>query len=224
MPSPKLVFLHGLGSSPGSRKGVGIAAHFARRGVEVARLDLRVPSLERLSLRRMLEVARDAIGGPRDRAVLIGSSLGGLTAARLAEDEPRVCALALLAPALRFERRWRERLGEGGWERWLRDGAIDQLDHATGRTVRLHAGFAVEAAEVDAPRGDDPFPDVRVPTLVLHGRADDVVPVEGSREFAATRPHVRLVELDDDHELTSSLPAICAELERFLAPVIGAPG
>ena len=38
MSAPKLLFLHGFASSPGSRKGTATAAHFAKRGVEVERL------------------------------------------------------------------------------------------------------------------------------------------------------------------------------------------
>lgn len=215
---PKILYLHGFASGPGSKKGVAVADRLARRGAMVERLDLRVPSLERLSLGAMIERTRAAIGGPRDRAVLIGSSLGGLTAARLAEDEPRVCALLLLAPAFRFAARWRERLGDDGWARWMADGWLDVHDHATGGTARVHAGFAREAAAIDG--AGDGWPDVRVPTRIVHGVHDEVVPVTGSRAFAADRPHVHLVELDDGHELVGQLPRVLDEIEQFLAPVL----
>ena len=35
------------------------------------------------------------------------------------------------------------------------------------------------------------------------------------RQFAATRPHVRLVELDDGHDMMESLATIRAELDDF---------
>lgn len=219
---PRLLYLHGFASGPGSKKGMAVAERLAARAA-VERLDLRVPSLERLSLAAMIATTRAAIGGPRERAVLIGSSLGGLVAARLAEDEPRVCALILMAPALRFAARWRERLGDDGWRRWMEEGWLDVHDHTTGGTTRVHAGFALEVEAIDAPRGDDGgWPDVRVPTLILQGVNDEIVPVELSRGFAAGRRHVRLVELDDGHDLLATLPAILGEIEAFLAPAIGA--
>jgi hypothetical protein len=46
--------LHGFASGPGSKKGRAVAERFAARGTEVERLDLRVPSLERLSLGRLM--------------------------------------------------------------------------------------------------------------------------------------------------------------------------
>ncbi|MCA9674852.1 MAG: alpha/beta fold hydrolase [Kofleriaceae bacterium] len=217
VPGPRLLYLHGFASGPRSKKGLAVEAHLAARGAAVERLDLRVPSLERLSFTAMLARTRAAIGGARDRAIVIGSSLGGLTAARLAEDEPRICALVLLAPALGFGRRWRERLGDDGWQAWMDTGWLEVHDHATGGATRVHADFAREVDAIDVG-----WPDVRVPTLILHGVDDDVVPIDRSRQFAADRRHVRLVELPDGHDLLATLPRILDELDRFLAPVLGA--
>jgi len=206
---PRVLYLHGFASGPGSKKGVAVAARLAARGIAVDRLDLRVPSIERLRVSSMIEVTRAAIEGP---AILIGSSLGGLVAARVAEADPRVSALVLLAPALRFEARWRARLGDAGWDTWMRDGWHEFFDHQTGGQVRIDAGFAREAAALDQG-----WPDVRVLTTILHGVRDDVVPIAGSRTFAASRPHVRLIELDDDHELIATLPTVLAEIDAVVA-------
>jgi pimeloyl-ACP methyl ester carboxylesterase len=205
------LYLHGFASGPRSKKGLAFAEHFAAMGLAIERLDLRVPSFEHLRLSAMIEAARAAIGGPGERAVLLGSSLGGLTAARVAERDARVRALVLLAPAFQLAARWRESLGED-LEAWRRTGWREVHDHTTGGPARVDFGFLEDAAAVDAG-----FPDVRVPTLILHGAHDEVVPIERSREFAAARPHVRLIELPDGHELVASIPVLLAESERFLA-------
>jgi len=190
---PKWLYLHGFASSPESAKGVALAHHYAARGRLLERLDLRVPTPERLKLSAMMDVVRRSIGGERDRAVVFGSSLGGLTAARVAEEDARVSALVLLAPAFRFAERWRDR----------DDGRID-LD---------------DAARIDAGNGG--WPDVRVPTLVVHGVRDDVVDIANSRAWARARPHVRLVEVHDGHELVASLHVIAREADRHLAGYFG---
>ncbi len=205
---PRFLYLHGFASGPRSTKGVAFAEHFARLGVAIERLDLRVPSFAHLRLSAMLDVVQRAIGGERDRAVVLGSSLGGLTAARVAERDARVSALILLAPAFQLIDRWREL---PGWADWQRTGWREVLDYTTGQPARVDFEFVREAEAID--RG---FPDVRVPTLSLHGRHDDVVPIERSREFARDRANVRLVELDDGHELVASLPRLLAETEAFL--------
>ncbi|WP_437678348.1 YqiA/YcfP family alpha/beta fold hydrolase [Sorangium sp. So ce131] len=216
---PRWLYLHGFASGPSSTKGVRIAGHFGGRGVEVERLDLRVPSFERLRLSAMIDAVKQAIGGERDRAVVMGSSLGGLTACRVAEEDARVCALVLLAPAFRIMERWRLRLGEDGFRAWRERGWLEVDDYAEKRRARVDFGFAADAAEVDERSGG--WPDVRVPTLILHGRHDEVVDIELSRRFAAGKRHVRLIEVDDGHELVASIPHILREAEAFLRPCIG---
>lgn len=213
--TPRFLYLHGFGSTANSKKGVATTEHFAARGVAIERLDLRVPSFERLRLSAMIETTIAAIGGDRDRAVLLGSSLGALTAARVAERDARVAGLVLLAPAFRLIDRWRVQLGDE-WAAWERSGWREVHDYATGQLARIDFGFTEDVAAVDVG-----FPDVRVPTVIVHGTRDETVPVEHSREFAAGQRHVRLVEVDDGHELVGSLPRILAEMERFLAPWIG---
>ena len=213
MTGPRLLYLHGFASGPESTKGRAYAEHYTARGVHVERLNLRVPSFEHLRLSAMIETARAAIGDAQDRAILIGSSLGGLTAARLAERDPRVGALVLLAPAFQLVGRWREL---PGWEDWERTGWREVHDHTTGGTARVDFAFATDAAAIDVG-----FPDVRVPTLILHGTGDDVVPIGHARRFAEGRPHVHLVELTDDHQLVASLPRLLAETDAFLTPWLG---
>ena len=216
MGSPRFVYLHGFASSPESRKARAFGERFAAQGFDLDRLDLRLPSMERLSFGAMVERTRAAIGGPEDRALLVGSSLGGLCALRVATADPRVAAVVVLAPALRIAARWRATIGEADWEAWRTSGWRSVRDHATGGESRVHHAFVEELAELDARHG--PVPDVRVPTLIVHGTRDDVVDVAVSRELAAGRRHARLVELDDDHELAASIPRILAEVDAFAAP------
>jgi alpha-beta hydrolase superfamily lysophospholipase len=216
-----LLYGHGFASGPRSKLVVALGEDVLGRGVSLELLDLRVPSFERLRLSRMLEVIGEAIGGPAERVVLFGSSLGGLAASRVAERDPRVSALVLLAPAFRLGPRWRARLQGQALRRWEEDGWLEVLDHTTGAQGRVDHGFLLDLEAVDAQGGG--WPDVRVPTLILHGRRDGTVDVESSRAFAAARRHVRLVELDDGHELVGSLPDIIRETDAFLVPFLG-PG
>ena len=223
MSGPRFLYLHGFASGPQSSKGLAFGEHFARLGLAIDRLNLRLPSLEHLRLSAGIAAARAAIGGARDRAVMIGSSLGGLTAALAAAADPRVCALVLMAPAFQMVERWKVRLGEAALGRWRETGWLEVDDYATRTRGRVDFGFLEDAAAVEAEMPAEArtecggFPDVRVPTLILHGRNDTVVDIQTSRQFAAGKRHVRLVELDDGHELTASIPALLDEAQRFLA-------
>ncbi len=214
------LYLHGFASGPRSTKGLAMERHLAQWGVALERLDLRVPSMEHLRASAMLELTRTRIGGARDHAVLFGSSLGGLVAARVAETDPRVAALVLMAPAFRLVERWRARLGEDAWRAWEKTDALTVDDWAAGGKVDVDYGFVRDVDALDASGPDEP--QVDVPTLVIHGTRDETVGIQSSRDWAEGKRHVRLIEVDDGHELTSSLPRILAETERFLATWLGA--
>jgi pimeloyl-ACP methyl ester carboxylesterase len=203
-----VLYLHGFASGPLSTKGVAFENHFAARGRAIKRLNLRVPSFEHLRLSAMIETVQRELG---ERAILIGSSLGALTAARVAERDDRVVAVVLLAPAFQLVARWREQLGETEWEAWRTRGWREVPDFTTGQLAKIDFAFVEDVEAIDVG-----YPAVQVPTLILHGRGDEVVPIERARTFAAGRANVRLIELDDGHELVASLPALLAETERFL--------
>ncbi|MBI4395512.1 MAG: alpha/beta fold hydrolase [Elusimicrobia bacterium] len=217
MSSPtKWLYLHGFASGPNSYKGVALAEHYERRGVRMERLNLRLPSLEHLRLSAIIAAARQAIGGDGDRAVLFGSSLGGLAAARAAEEDPRVQALVLLAPGFQVETTFRRALGPELWQRWEESGELEFDDYARKGKTRVDFGFIRDARAVEARA----WPEARVPTLIVHGRQDKLADIEFSRAWAQGKPGVRLVEVDDGHELTASLPRITTEADEFLAPFL----
>jgi pimeloyl-ACP methyl ester carboxylesterase len=53
------------------------------------------------------------------------------------------------------------------------------------------------------------------PTIIIHGRHDEVIPIDVSRRFARTHG-AELIEVDDDHALAGSLGEIIAAVRRLL--------
>jgi class 3 adenylate cyclase len=62
------------------------------------------------------------------------------------------------------------------------------------------------------------LPNVRTPTLVLHSRADIVVPIAQGRKFAAAIPHAKLIEYDDlPHGVWArNCNALIGDVEEFI--------
>lgn len=212
---PAFLYLHGFASSVRSAKARAFVAWGQERGVDIRPLDLRVPSFERLrfsAIKSAVRRAIDACGGDRARVALVGSSLGGLTACRVAEEDARVAAVFAMAPAFRLAERWRGQIGEDAWDRWKTSGWREVDDYLTRGKSRVDFGFVEELAQLD-----DGWPDVRVPTCIVHGTEDEVAAVDLSRTWAAGKRHVRLVEVEDGHELVASLPRILSEAEWFFA-------
>ncbi len=207
----QVLYLPGFASGPSSTKAVAYADHFAKRGIAVERLELRKPSFEHLRLSAMIAHVREQLTGP---AVLIGSSLGGLTAARVADEDDRIKAVVLLAPAFRLANRWQQQLGPE-WDEWQRTGWREVYDYTTGGSAKVDFGFIEDILTYGRE-----LPKVTVPALVMHGTQDETVPVEYSRELAASHPNVELIELADGHQLTESIPRLLVETDRFLAPYL----
>ena len=204
--------LHGFASSPRSHKGTHMARAFSARGVTLKLLNLNRPSFARLTytaaLEAMTEAHAQAPEGTRWR--LSGSSMGGWVAARWAELNPdKVERLLLLCPGFNLMERWPALLGEEAWARWEAEGEWP-FEDADGREIPVWWRFILDA------RTHPPLPEVPCPTLIIHGTRDVIVPLEGSREYAASRDHVELVEVDSDHGLVSALPEITERAMAFL--------
>ncbi|ACY16596.1 YqiA/YcfP family alpha/beta fold hydrolase [Haliangium ochraceum] len=207
MPTHRYAYLHGLGSSPRSHKGMALERAFAARGLDFERPDLNRPSFALLDHDAMLSAVDDmdahTSGGPW---CLVGSSLGGWVAARWAERHPeRVARLVLLCPGFHLGERWPDVIGAEQMARWEREGALAMAD-AQGAMVDVHWGF------LESARRQPEAPAVPCATRIVHGVRDTVVPVEFSRRYARDHAHVELVELDDDHSLVDSTERVIAEV------------
>ena len=222
---PRFLYLHGFASSPASTKARAFAGWAERHGLAMDLLDLRVPSFEGLLHSAMLETvfrAIDAAGGSAARVALVGSSLGGLTACRVAAADPRVAAVFAMAPAFDIADRWKTRIGANAWRAWQDTGFLEVDDWATRTKARIHRGFIDELAGLDAELGV--FPDVRVPTHLVHGTRDEVVDIALSRSWARGKKHIVLAEVDDTHELPASIPKLLSDADAFFRSFLAGRG
>lgn len=97
------------------------------------------------------------------------------------------------------------------------------LTALVGAIRHVEAGGVVRGLVLCAPalRWSEPPADAMqlyppAPTVIVHGRGDDVVPLSGSEAFAAAHPGVRLVVVDDGHRLAASIDVIVAEARAMV--------
>ncbi len=198
----EVLYLHGFASGPGSRKGAFFARELAQIGVTVHQPDLNEGDFTGLTLTRQAKLVVRLLEELRPE-ILIGSSLGGYLAAICAASQPAlVPATVLLAPAFGFAGRWSERLGPEAMETWKQTGVTDVYHYGEGRNCPIGYQLYEDALWFTE------FPDVKQPTLVFHGKRDDVVSPESSVKFAWGRPNVQVELLDSDHGLTDVLDTI----------------
>jgi len=164
----------------------------------------------------------DALGIPA--AHVVGASMGGFIAQLVALNHPdRVLTLTsimsgpngddqvqpttqgsgvLMAPAPDTRE---ERIAIGVWARQALLGPADPFDEPQERARVTRAvdrayhpaGFGRQLGAVLVARGRlERLGSVSVPTLVIHGDADILVPVENGRRVAAAVPGARLMEIE----------------------------
>ena len=207
-----ILYLHGFASSPQSHKAAFLSGRWRAEGRTVVIPDLNCGDFTTLTISKMLHAAEAearAIGGPY---AVVGSSMGGYTAALLAARRDRYLqGLVLLAPAFQPETLWQRELTPAQLAGWKKTGTLMVDHHAYGKKVPLRRDLLDDAAR------HDPYPDIGgTPCVIVHGAQDTVVPVSLSEQFARDRPTVELHVVEDDHELRKSLERIASVADAFL--------
>ena len=204
-------YLHGFCSGPQSAKAKYFQQRFNYLGIPLILPDLNEPAFETLTLTRQIEQVQSLL--PPYSTTLIGSSLGGLVAALLAEKHPQIDRLVLLAPALNFLDHWLPAMGETVLAEWKHTGSRSLYHYDRKENLNLSYQFI---EDVQHPNYRAEILTRSCPTLILHGTEDEVIPIEMSREYAQKRSWVKLVELPSDHSLSSQISLLWRHTFEFL--------
>ncbi len=220
-----VVLLHGIPSvsppEPGDTGYPGWAEDLATNGWTAVWADLRAvrtspgffsiegwvrDALAVVASIRRLEGAEDL------PLVLVGSSAGGCVSAEVVRRGAAVDALALMgAPA-----------------EWL----FFALDGSAGvKRITEEAGMALApdvledptswAAEFETITTEESIADVTIPTLIVHGTADDVVPVDHAHRIAARAQQAELVILEGAQHILRKEPRAREVLNDWLNRTLG---
>jgi uncharacterized protein len=206
------LYLHGFASGPQSTKAQYLCDRLAEQGVTLQRPDLNQQDFFNLTLTRQIQQCEAILAQNSKPWIIIGSSLGGLTAAWLGQRNPMVTSLVLLAPAFDFLAHWQPRIGTEPLQQWQTSGSTEIYHYGEQRSLPLSYRFwqdASQYAELSLTRP--------VPTLILHGVNDEIIPIDASRAFVAQRDWCKLIELQSDHALGDVLPTIWDNMSCFIS-------
>ncbi len=204
------IYLHGFASGPGSTKAIYIQEHFAQIGIKLQVPDLNQDNFAQLSVSRQIAQVVDLFPQDDSPVTLIGSSLGGWVSTIIAQDYPQVDRLVLLAPAFDFLNHWLPKIGERQLDSWKNTYYLPIYHHALKNLSPLHYNFLVDARRYPLSQIDR-----ALPTLIIHGINDDVIPISASRDFCDRRHWVELVEYPSDHQLTNVTDRIWQQICDF---------
>ena len=205
------IYLHGFASSPKSNKAQYLRDRFAEQNIDLKVLDLNQNDFSNLTLTRQIKQTLSTFPDGNSPITLIGSSFGALTCAWVAQQSDRVKSLILLAPAFGFPQSWYSRLEPNQIRQWRESGVLSIYHYGEAKQIPLKYQFLQDAENY-------PIDELTksLPTLIIHGINDDVVPIQVSRDYANSHDRVKLIELDSDHGLNDSKAIIWQEIKNFL--------
>lgn len=150
-----------------------------------------------------------------DRIGLMGSSFGGLASILAASKSDDLYILALKSPVSDYTTMSETRRSEQELEDWKDKGYVE-LDGPDGERRRLNYSFYEDAEKVDAYQAAS---DIKIQALIVHGDADETVPVEQSIKTAGLIDNCRL-EIIKGGDHTYSLPEHFEQLLDLISEFI----
>ena len=190
------VYLHGFRSDSAGHKSLALVRHAHRRGRAWLRFDLSGHGASagrfgdfRIS-RALADVEAALAALPTGYAeapiVLVGSSLGAWLAVLATQRLPaRIAGLVLLAPGFNFLQRQFAAMTPAAQAQWQSTGTYRFASHYDAGYYELEYAAVTDAARHDVLAQSL---DLRCPVHVLHGDADEIVPLTVSEQFLAHLP------------------------------------
>ncbi|MEP0916777.1 alpha/beta fold hydrolase [Leptolyngbya sp. DQ-M1] len=204
----KYFYLHGFASSPRSTKARQLCDRFRSIHLSLEVPDLNQNDFPHLTLTRQIQQVKSLLHD--EPVTLIGSSFGGLTAAWIAEQCDQIDRVVLLAPAFNYLNHWLPAFDPSDLERWRSGVPILIYHYGIGGSLPLNYDIVSDLKNYDEAQIKKP-----IPTLVLHGVHDEVIPIAQSRLYVKDRSWVNLIELDSDHSLVNQEAQIWQAIQEF---------
>ena len=204
------IYLHGFSSSPQSYKAQYLLNCFQQKNLNLQVLDLNQNDFTNLTLTRQIDQTVANFVDSDTPITLIGSSFGGVTSVWVAEKYHQVQRLVLLAPAFNFVSYWHNQLEEKQITQWRESGFLPVYHYGEEKQLPLSYSFYE-----DINQYQESLIQRNIPTLIIHGKQDETIPIQVSIDYAKQHSNVELICLDGDHSLCDQIEVIWQEIQNF---------
>jgi putative redox protein len=222
-----VILCHGMESDKSSAKLIFLGRALAEKGIVSLRFDFSYVGessgkFEDITYSGEVDDLKAAYAWMQShqpgKTAVFGSSMGGTVALMFAAREAAVAALVTLAAPLHPEKFPKRVLAPAQLRQWREQG----FTIYNGR--RLNVSLLEDLERIDVVESARK---VKCPILILHGDADEVVPVEDAYELNACLSDSRCLSIlkDGDHRLSDprAMQLALAEAVDWLTTHVGNP-
>ncbi len=194
---PIIILCHGFSTNRDSGKNLNLEKIFGDKGISTFRFDFyghgeSEGKFEDITISEAVDDVLNAIKFLKEegykRIGLVGSSFGGISGLMAASKTNELCVLALFCPVSNYKDRDLEKKSEQELKEWKRKGYRMYVS-GDGRKLKLNYTFFLD---YDNNNGYKAAERVDVPTLIVHGDADESVPVKQSKKTASILKNCKL--------------------------------
>ncbi|MGD2295782.1 MAG: alpha/beta fold hydrolase [Candidatus Aminicenantes bacterium] len=202
---PIIILCHGFSTGKDGRTYVRLEEILNAQGISTFRFDFfghgkSEGKFEEITTSEAVDDALNAIKFIREtdykKIGLVGSSFGGMASILAASQSDDLYILALKSPVSDYKSMSEIRRSEQELEDWKEKGFVE-FEGPDGEMRWLNYSFYEDAEKVDAYKAARK---IKVPTLIVHGDADETVPIEQSMKTAGLIQDCRLEVIEGgDH-------------------------
>jgi len=215
-----IILIHGYSSNKNRPSSLLMATELSKRGLNSLRIDLNGcgESDGEFKFQTITstvddtEVAMEYLKSlDYTQIELFGASAGGLTAMAVALKHPEIVRLGLKSPVSDYADQKLKRKGEYGIAEWKNAGFVIYKSLSSGREYEIDYSVFEDYKNYIML---DRVKDIKCPTLIIHGDADDIVDIEYSKRLVKNFPNVEFVVMsganhtfdkDEDRVLVNNL-------------------
>jgi esterase/lipase len=206
---PAVIMVHGFAKTKSERKFVELARELAKNKIASLRFDFSgcgdsEGKFEEMRISKQVEELNAAYQRlikekeiNKNRIGIFAHSLGTVVACVFQMKYKKVKTLILAAPALNQERLIKKWYKKSEIEKWKRQGYLDT------EKFRIGIGYLEEAVDYTQI-----LPEIKIPTLILHGEKDEDIPEKITKEaFSKIRTREKEMKIirGTDHHFENHL-------------------